>query len=148
MEPQGAESSGRDEAPVADWYNEEPVVDLSAPVAADDIDALLAQAAPAAKPAFKGIEELLAEAEESNEKDEPYQGLSLDVGLDEFPEVLPDGDSVDVDLDSELGAKLDLARAYLEIDDKSSAIELLHEVLAAGSSVQKDEAQRLLKRLA
>ena len=148
LEPQGAESSGRDEAPVADWYNEEPVVDLSAPVAADDIDALLAQAAPAAKPAFKGIEELLAEADESGEKDEPYQGLSLDVGLDEFPEVLPDSDGVDVDLDSELGAKLDLARAYLEIDDKSSAIELLHEVLAAGSSVQKDEAQRLLKRLA
>ena len=145
LEPQSPES---EEAPVADWYNEEPVVDLSAPVAADDIDALLAQSAPAAKPAFKGIDELLAEAEEGSEKDEPYQGLSLDVGLDEFPEVLPDSDGVDVDLDSELGAKLDLARAYLEIDDKSSAIELLHEVLAAGSSVQKDEAQRLLKRLA
>lgn len=145
LEPQSTEP---EEAPVADWYNEEPVVDLSAPVAADDIDALLAQSAPAAKPAFKGIDELLAEAEESGEKDEPYQGLSLDVGLDEFPEVLPDSDGVDVDLDSELGAKLDLARAYLEIDDKSSAIELLNEVLAAGSSVQKDEAQRLLKRLA
>ena len=145
LEPQSPES---EEAPVADWYNEEPVVDLSAPVAADDIDALLAQSAPAAKPTFKGIDELLAEAEEGSEKDEPYQGLSLDVGLDEFPEVLPDSDGVDVDLDSELGAKLDLARAYLEIDDKSSAIELLHEVLAAGSSVQKDEAQRLLKRLA
>ena len=91
---------------------------------------------------------MLAEAEESSEKDEPYQGLSLDVGLDEFPEVLPTGEGVDVDLDSELGAKLDLARAYLEIDDKASAVELLNEVLASGSSVQKDEAQRLLKRLA
>lgn len=144
VEPQ----SDAEEAPVADWYNEEPIVDLSAPVAADDIDALLAQSASVSQPSFKAIDELLAEAEESSEKDEPYQGLSLDVGLDEFPEVLPNGEGVDVDLDSELGAKLDLARAYLEIDDKASAVELLNEVLAAGSSVQKDEAQRLLKRLA
>lgn len=68
--------------------------------------------------------------------------MSLDVGLDEFPEVLPEGDGVDVDADGELGAKLDLARAYLEIDDKSSAIELLNEVMANGTSQQKDEAQR------
>ena len=140
--------AAEEDAPVADWYNEEPIVDLSAPVAADDIDALLAQSASASQPSFKAIDELLAEAEESSEKDEPYQGLSLDVGLDEFPEVLPTGEGVDVDLDSELGAKLDLARAYLEIDDKASAVELLNEVLASGSSVQKDEAQRLPKRLA
>ena len=140
--------AAEEDAPVADWYNEEPIVDLSAPVCADDIDALLAQSASASQPSFKAIDELLAEAEESSEKDEPYQGLSLDVGLDEFPEVLPTGEGVDVDLDSELGAKLDLARAYLEIDDKASAVELLNEVLASGSSVQKDEAQRLLKRLA
>ena len=140
--------SDAEDAPVADWYNEESIVDLSAPVAADDIDALLAQSASVSQPSFKAIDELLAEADESSEKDEPYQGLSLDVGLDEFPEVLPNGEGVDVDLDSELGAKLDLARAYLEIDDKASAVELLNEVLASGSNVQKDEAQRLLKRLA
>ena len=144
-EPQRA---AEEDAPVADWYNEEPIVDLSAPVAADDIDALLAQSASVSQPSFKAIDELLAEAEESSEKEEPYQGLSLDVGLDDFPEVLPTGEGVDVDLDSELGAKLDLARAYLEIDDKASAVELLNEVLASGSSVQQDEAQRLLKRLA
>ena len=138
------------EAPTADWYNEKAAEPLNAPVDLDDIDALLAQSAPAAKPkpSFKEIDELLAEADLATESDEPYQGLSLDVGLDEFPEVLPEGDSVDVDADGELGAKLDLARAYLEIDDKSSAIELLNEVMANGTSQQKDDAQRLLKRLA
>ncbi len=138
------------EAPAADWYNEETAESLNAPVDMDDIDALLAQSAPAVKPkpSFKEIDELLAEADLATESDEPYQGLSLDVGLDEFPEVLPEGDSVDVDADGELGAKLDLARAYLEIDDKSSAIELLNEVMANGTSQQKDDAQRLLKRLA
>ena len=138
------------EAPAADWYNEETAESLNAPVDVDDIDALLAQSAPAVKPkpSFKEIDELLAEADLATESDEPYQGLSLDVGLDEFPEVLPEGDSVDVDADGELGAKLDLARAYLEIDDKSSAIELLNEVMANGTSQQKDDAQRLLKRLA
>lgn len=138
------------EAPAADWYNEKAAEPLNAPVDLDDIDALLAQSAPAAKPkpSFKEIDELLAEADLATESDEPYQGLSLDVGLDEFPEVLPEGDSVDVDADGELGAKLDLARAYLEIDDKGSAIELLNEVMANGTSQQKDDAQRLLKRLA
>ena len=138
------------EAPTADWYNEKAAEPLNAPVDLDDIDALLAQSAPAAKPkpSFKEIDELLAEADLATESDEPYQGLSLDVGLDEFPEVLPEGDSVDVDADGELGAKLDLARAYLEIDDKSSAIELLNEVMVNGTSQQKDDAQRLLKRLA
>lgn len=138
------------EAPAADWYNEKTAEPLNAPVDIDDIDALLAQSAPAVKPkpSFKEIDELLAEADLATESDEPYQGLSLDVGLDEFPEVLPEGDSVDVDADGELGAKLDLARAYLEIDDKSSAIELLNEVMANGTSQQKDDAQRLLKRLA
>jgi pilus assembly protein FimV len=136
------------EIPAADWYNEADAADLNAPVDMDDIDALLAQSAPAAKPPFKDIDELLAEADLPDDNEEPYAGLSLDVGLDEFPEVLPEGDSVDVDAEGELGAKLDLARAYLEIDDKSSAIELLNEVIASGSNQQKDEAQRLLKRLA
>lgn len=138
------------DAPAADWYNEKTAEALNAPVDIDDIDALLAQSAPAAKPKplFKEIDELLAEADLATDSDEPYQGLSLDVGLDEFPEVLPEGDSVDVDADGELGAKLDLARAYLEIDDKSSAVELLNEVMANGTSQQKDDAQRLLKRLA
>ncbi len=113
-------------------------------MSADDIDALLdAQQATT----FKPIDELLAEADAIDNRDEPYEGLSLDVGLDEFPEVLPESQGVDVDVDGELAAKLDLARAYLEIDDKTSAVELLNEVLQQGDNEQRAEAQRLLKRI-
>ena len=123
------------DAPAADWYQEEAQAPAVGPVAGKE----------AAQ--FKGIDELLAEAEANLDKEEPYQGLSFDVGLDEFPEVMPGQQGVDVDADGGVGAKLDLARAYLEIDDKSSAVELLNEVLAQGDDTQKAEAERLIKRL-
>ncbi|QJT27259.1 pilus assembly protein FimV [Aeromonas media] len=94
------------------------------------------------------IDKLLAEANASSNEQEPYQGFSLDVGLDGFPEVLPESTGFDVDADDGgVGAKLDLARAYLEIDDKESARELLQEAAAQGSEHQRSEAEKLLRRL-
>ncbi|MFB2865084.1 FimV/HubP family polar landmark protein [Aeromonas sp. MdU4] len=94
------------------------------------------------------IDKLLAEADETAPEQEPYQGFSLDVGLDGFPEVLPESTGFDVDADDGgVGAKLDLARAYLEIDDKDSARELLQEAAAQGTDHQRAEAEKLLKRL-
>jgi len=94
------------------------------------------------------IDKLLAEADATAPEQEPYQGFSLDVGLDGFPEVLPESNGFDVDADDGgVGAKLDLARAYLEIDDKESARELLQEAAAQGSDHQRAEAEKLLKRL-
>ncbi len=94
------------------------------------------------------IDKLLAEANASSTEQEPYQGFSLDVGLDGFPEVLPESTGFDVDADDGgVGAKLDLARAYLEIDDKESARELLQEAAAQGSEHQRSEAEKLLRRL-
>ncbi|QSE73899.1 pilus assembly protein FimV [Aeromonas media] len=94
------------------------------------------------------IDKLLAEANASSTEQEPYQGFSLDVGLDGFPEVLPQSTGFDVDADDGgVGAKLDLARAYLEIDDKESARELLQEAAAQGSEHQRSEAEKLLRRL-
>ena len=43
--------------------------------------------------------------------------------------------------------KLDLAKAYQEMGDKDGARELLKEVVAEGSDVQKSEAQKLLAEL-
>ncbi|MDM5074448.1 MULTISPECIES: FimV/HubP family polar landmark protein [Aeromonas] len=94
------------------------------------------------------IDKLLAEADASTTEQEPYQGFSLDVGLDGFPEVLPESTGFDVDADDGgVGAKLDLARAYLEIDDKDSARELLQEAAEQGTDHQRAEAEKLLKRL-
>ena len=142
--PDEPRSAAVEALPAADWYQEDVEPAASQTVSADDIDALLdAQQATT----FKPIDELLAEADAIDNRDEPYEGLSLDVGLDEFPEVLPESQGVDVDVDGELAAKLDLARAYLEIDDKTSAVELLNEVLQQGDNEQRAEAQRLLKRI-
>ncbi|MFO6424871.1 FimV/HubP family polar landmark protein [Motilimonas sp. KMU-193] len=93
------------------------------------------------------IERLLEESgDESN--DEPYQGANFDIGLDEFPDVLPETGGIDVDIDEGgIGQKLDLARAYLEIDDKEGAKSILEEIQGQGSEDQIAEITKLLNRL-
>src|SRR6202030_4169702 len=48
---------------------------------------------------------------------------------------------------SEVGTKLDLARAYMDMGDPDGARNILEEVLAEGSAAQKQEAQRLMESL-
>ncbi|MEO8307149.1 MAG: FimV/HubP family polar landmark protein [Pseudomonadota bacterium] len=45
---------------------------------------------------------------------------------------------------SEVGTKLDLARAYMDMGDPDGARNILNEVLQEGSVTQKQEAQRLI----
>jgi pilus assembly protein FimV len=51
------------------------------------------------------------------------------------------------DLD-EAGVKLNLARAYVDMGDSEGARSLIDEVLAEGSSRQRQEAEELLKQIA
>jgi FimV-like protein len=48
---------------------------------------------------------------------------------------------------SEVGTKLDLARAYIDMGDPEGARSILDEVLKEGSAVQKQEAERLVSSL-
>jgi len=48
---------------------------------------------------------------------------------------------------SEVGTKLDLARAYVDMGDPEGARSILEEVLKEGSAVQRKEAERLLAGL-
>ena len=66
-----------------------------------------------------------------------FSGLDLDLG---------DG-SNDVELD-DVGTKLDLARAYVEMGDKEGAREILNEVIAEGNDKQKTDAKGILVTLA
>ena len=66
-----------------------------------------------------------------------FSGLDLDLG---------DG-STDVELD-DVGTKLDLARAYVEMGDKEGAREILNEVIAEGNDKQKTDAKGILVTLA
>jgi pilus assembly protein FimV len=57
---------------------------------------------------------------------------------------LPDLEPVTM---SEVGTKLDLARAYMDMGDPEGARNILEEVLQEGSVAQKQEAQRLIESL-
>lgn len=48
---------------------------------------------------------------------------------------------------SEVGTKLDLARAYMDMGDPDGARSILQEVLSEGSATQKQEAKRLIESL-
>jgi pilus assembly protein FimV len=93
---------------------------------------------------------------------------SLDFNLgDTSMAQLPDGEGtvrVDIDVEdadatdltlpslepvtiSEVGTKLDLARAYMDMGDPDGARSILREVLSEGSVSQKQEAERLLGSL-
>ncbi|HVN46257.1 MAG TPA: FimV/HubP family polar landmark protein [Steroidobacteraceae bacterium] len=85
-------------------------------------------------------------------------GLDLDVGTATVPDAafaatqrlaseelaLPDLEPVTM---SEVGTKLDLARAYMDMGDPDGARNILEEVLTEGSAAQKQEAQRLMESL-
>jgi pilus assembly protein FimV len=48
---------------------------------------------------------------------------------------------------SEVGTKLDLARAYMDMGDPDGARSILDEVLSEGNASQKQEAQRLMESI-
>ena len=96
---------------------------------------------------FIDIETLLGNSNKTD-KDEPYSELELDLGLDEFPDVVNLKENVDIDDDENgIGAQLDLARAYLEIDDKVGAKDILMSVVDASNGKQRTEVEKLLSRL-
>ena len=86
------------------------------------------------------------------------QALDMDIGTATVPDTaftstqklssddlaLPDLEPVTM---SEVGTKLDLARAYMDMGDPDGARNILEEVLTEGSSTQKQEAQRLMESL-
>lgn len=65
-------------------------------------------------------------------------------GEDDFAEGLAEEDEGDI---GEIGTKLDLARAYIDMGDPDGARGILDEVLAEGDEAQKREAQELLQQL-
>jgi pilus assembly protein FimV len=60
----------------------------------------------------------------------------------EMPQIKPS----DVTL-SEVGTKLDLARAYIDMGDPDGAKSILEEVIEEGDDAQKKEARQLIDGL-
>ncbi|MCY9845677.1 FimV/HubP family polar landmark protein, partial [Vibrio caribbeanicus] len=94
---------------------------------------------------FKTIDELMAEVE-SEEEQSVDEELKLDVGLNEFPDIIGDIGDVndDIDANSEAAGKLDLAKIYVEMNDSKGAIKLLEEAIVDGSDEIRQEAKKLI----
>ena len=53
-----------------------------------------------------------------------------------------------LEADDEVTTKLDLARAYIDMDDQDSARSILGEVIQEGNPEQKEEAESIISKLA
>ncbi|TMX53073.1 FimV/HubP family polar landmark protein [Vibrio alginolyticus] len=92
---------------------------------------------------FMTIDELMAQVDrEGGEFEE--EDLKLDVGLNEFPDVIGEIGDIDVDSNAEAAGKLDLAKIYLEMNDSQGAIKLLEEAIVYGEDDIRREAKSLI----
>ncbi|MGR5360415.1 FimV/HubP family polar landmark protein [Vibrio mediterranei] len=112
-----------------DWASQDPVADFE-----DNAEQ------------FMTIDELMAQVDDNDSTDEEEE-LKLDVGLDEFPDVIGPITEVDVDSDSEAAGNLDLAKIYIEMNDFDGAVKLLEKALLEGSGNIQSEAKALLAKL-
>ena len=93
-----------------------------------------------AKHVLRGVDLSVSEGESSD----PNAGLQLAYDADASDEeVLNQAKTSD-----EVGTKLDLARAYIEMGDEEGARDILEELMEEGSNDQQEEAQQLLSRMA
>ncbi|MGL0820742.1 FimV/HubP family polar landmark protein [Vibrio vulnificus] len=92
---------------------------------------------------YMTIDELMAQVD-GDEVEFEEEDLKLDVGLDEFPDVIGDISNVDVDENAEAAGKLDLAKIYIEMNDAEGATKLLEEAIVYGDDDVRREAKNLI----
>ncbi|EGR1040840.1 aspartate-semialdehyde dehydrogenase [Vibrio cholerae] len=94
---------------------------------------------------YMTIDVLMAQVESEEQGLNPdEEELKLDVGLDEFPDVIGDIRDIDVDSGAEAAGKLDLAKIYIEMNDEKGAIKLLEEAIVDGDDEIRQQAKRLI----
>jgi pilus assembly protein FimV len=72
----------------------------------------------------------------------------MDFNLDDYAIEIEDEQEGVLTTEDEVTTKLDLARAYIDMDDRESARNILDEVMEEGNSDQKQEAERIIARMA
>ncbi|PKH07159.1 FimV/HubP family polar landmark protein [Moritella sp. Urea-trap-13] len=147
--PDATKQSGNDDAPLDDIeamlaeYSPNAFSEAPSQQAPIDVEAAKAEE-------FIDIDKLLNDASQqpASIEDEPYDQVKLDVGLDEYSNSLFDSDTAAIDDDSNrLSAQLDLARAYLEIEDTDGAKSILEPLAGVGDAATQAEVSKLLSRL-
>ncbi|MZG55802.1 FimV/HubP family polar landmark protein [Photobacterium lucens] len=99
------------------------------------------------KPTYISIEELMKDDPLHEQADPDANPLNLEVGLDDYPEMLASIAEYDVDTAGEYASKLDLAKAYLEMNDSEGAVGLLEDIAKNAEQALQDEAKKLLSRI-
>ena len=101
----------------------------------------------------ESLEDLTAGLDMSMDETESSDADDFSMDLDDADlDLSMDADLEDMDLsgsldEDEIGTKLDLARAYLDMGDNEGARDILDEVLADGNDAQKKEAEELMSQL-
>jgi pilus assembly protein FimV len=85
------------------------------------------------------VDELLGSTDDDIELVEQRNDDEQDEILDRM-NLLSDADEIET--------KLDLARAYIEMEDTEGARDILTEITSEGSDTQREEARKLLESLA
>jgi pilus assembly protein FimV len=125
---------------------------LPADSAADELESALREDFSEIGKAYE--ETILQEAElESELQPDPEVVVEHDSktmveseGTDEGDADIDDEDSVFL-LDDGVGSKLDLARAYIEMEDNRRATTLLNDVMSKGTEQQQKDAQELMSKI-
>ena len=103
--------------------------------------------APAPKSALT-LEDGLDDVADSELEAELEQMLEADDNALSLQETELEGDEVNyLDSADEVGTKIDLARAYIDMDDSAGASDILQEVINEGSPEQIAEATQLLESM-
>jgi pilus assembly protein FimV len=88
------------------------------------------------------VGEAMSNVDQATTRAQQQNGGTAKLNHDEL--ALPEFEPVTM---SEVGTKLDLARAYMDMGDPEGARSILDEVVQEGSASQKQEAQRLIESL-
>lgn len=96
-------------------------------------------------PDFVNIDRLLAATDDDQATHDPSAPLNIDVGLSDFDDLILPDEVGDVDAtDNGFAGKMDLVRAYIEIDDAESANQLIKDIMASDAPAHvKQEALSL-----
>jgi pilus assembly protein FimV len=137
----------------ADNFLEDESIDLSENASLDYDLADLEESLDPEGSVLDVLDELVSDAD--GVADSNHDLVSLyELGADDLPAFGDiDLDNLGEDLDflsgtDESETKLDLARAYIDMDDKDGAREILQEVLEEGTDQQKGDASKLMDSMA
>ncbi|TMP14661.1 hypothetical protein CWC02_18075, partial [Pseudoalteromonas sp. S2721] len=115
---------------------------------APEVEALDTEEQTTSTDEFVDIDSLLEQSDDEALDHEPYDEVDMDVGLSDFNDLLAGDNPTDVDAESGgYSAKLDLARAYIEIDDFDAALQAIEDVIANGPEEVQEEAQSLKAKI-